>query len=141
MLTRDDGPPVPKACRVLVVDDEPEIAGMLKEILALDGHEVRCATSGKSALQLLARQDFEIILTDIRMSGSDGIGLYRTLARLAPRLLDRVGFITGDTFSSSAREFLRESECPHIEKPFTPEQVRELVETLQSRARRGALAR
>ncbi len=129
----------PAACRVLVVDDDPEIASMLKEILSLDGHDVRCAPSGKKALQLLARHEFQIILTDLRMADMDGIGLYTTLARLAPGLLDRVGFVTGDTFSSSASEFLRQSDCPHIEKPFTPEQVRRLVDELQSRARFGAL--
>ena len=73
------------------------------------------------------------------MPDTDGIGLYQTLARLTPGLLDRVGFVTGDTFSSSAREFLRQSERPYIEKPLTPEQVRRLVDELQSRARFGAL--
>jgi signal transduction histidine kinase/CheY-like chemotaxis protein len=138
-LVRVDSPAKPEARRVLVVDNEPEITSMLKEILTLDGHEVRCASSGEKALKLLARQDFHIILTDLRMPNMDGIGLYQTLARLTPRLLDRVGFITGDTFSPSAREFLRQTESPHIEKPFTPEQVRGLVEELQSRTRFGAL--
>jgi CheY-like chemotaxis protein len=138
-LVRVDSPAKPEARRVLVVDNEPEITSMLKEILTLDGHEVRCASSGEKALKLLARQDFQIILTDLRMPNMGGSGLYQTLARLTPRLLDRVGFITGDTFSRSAREFLRQTECPHIEKPFTPEQVRGLVEQLQSRVRFGAL--
>jgi len=138
-IVRPQSPAKPAACRVLVVDDDPEIASMLKEILVLDGHDVRCAPSGKKALQLLSRHDFQIILTDLRMPDTDGIGLYQTLARLTPGLLDRVGFVTGDTFSSSAREFLRQSERPHIEKPFTPEQVRRLVDELQSRARFGAL--
>jgi signal transduction histidine kinase/CheY-like chemotaxis protein len=139
VLGRSEETAKPEACRVLVVDNEPEITSMLKEILALDGHDVRCAPSGEKALQLLARHDFQIILTDLRMPSIDGIGLYQTLARLTPGLLDRVGFITGDTFSSSTREFLRQTECPHIEKPFTPEQVRMLVEELQARARFGAL--
>lgn len=126
-------------CRALVIDNEPEITTMLKEILALDGHEVRCATSGQKALKLLSRQDFQVILMDLRMPGIDGISLYKTLARLSPRLLDRIGFITGDTFSSSASEFLNQTERPYIEKPFTPGQVRGLVDELLSRARLGAL--
>jgi len=136
---RTDSSAKPAACRILVVDDDPEIASMLKEILSLDGHDVRCAPSGKRALQLLSRHEFQIILTDLRMPDTDGVGLYQTLARLTPGLLDRIGFVTGDTFSSSASEFLRQSDCPHIEKPFTPEQVRRLVDELQSRARFGAL--
>ena len=137
----ENEPTTTKACRVLVVDNEPEINAMLKEILTLEGHEVKCASSGHKALQLLARQEFQIIITDLRMPGTDGVGLYQTLARLTPKLLDRVGFMTGDTFSSSAREFLRETDCPHIEKPFTPDQVRGLVEKVQTRARFGALLR
>ena len=75
------------------------------------------------------------------MPNTDGVGLYQTLERLTPGVLDRVGFITGDTFSTATREFLRETGCPHIEKPFTPEQVRRLVEELQSRTRFAALLR
>jgi CheY-like chemotaxis protein len=126
-------------CRVLVVDNEPEITSMLKEILTLDGHEVRCATSAKKALKLLSRHDFQIILMDLRMPEIDGISLYKTLTKLSPRLLDRIGFITGDTFSLSASEFMKQAERPYIEKPFTPDQVRRLVEELLSRVRVGAL--
>ena len=141
ILMRADEPAKTETSRVLVVDNELEVASMLKEILTLDGHEVKCATSGRKALQLLSRHDFQIILTDLRMPGTDGICLYETLARLSPKLLDRVGFVTGDTFSTSANEFIRQTECPYIEKPFTPDQVRGLVEELQSRARLGALVR
>ena len=139
--TQVDGRARVETSRVLIVDSEPEIASMLKEILTLDGHEVKWAASGRKALQLLARHDFQIILADLRMPGTDGVCLYDTLASLSPKLLDRVGFVTGDTFSSSTNDFIKETECSYIEKPFTPEQVRALVAELQSRTRLGALVK
>ena len=117
-------------CRVLVIDDEQEILLTLEEILSADGHEVTTATSGDEALALIGRTRFDAILTDIRMPGLDGPGLFRRLAAERPDLIGRVGFMTGDTLGSSAREFLDDAGRPCIEKPFTPHDARALVNRL-----------
>lgn len=117
-----DGP-----ARILVVDDEPDVAAVIAEILEGDGHEVDVAHSGEEALKAIARTSFDIILSDLRMPNLDGSGLYRRLETERPDLRDRIGFLTGDTLGQRAREFLRETACPFIEKPVTAEEVRELV--------------
>ena len=124
------------SARVLVIDDEPEVATVIAEILQVDGHQVDIAHSGKQALQAIARTDFDVLLCDLRMPHLDGPGLFRRLEKERPELRDRMGFLTGDTLGRRAREFLRTAGCPFIEKPVMTEEVRELMSELMSNVRR-----
>ena len=116
--------------RVLVIDDEDEAASMICEILESDGHRVTTAGSGREALRLLARQEFDVILSDLRMPDMDGPRLHDTLKSLSPSLLDKVAFITGDTFSATVSEFLQRSGRPYAQKPFSPAEIRRLAATV-----------
>jgi PAS domain S-box-containing protein len=119
--------------RILVVDDESEIAGLLREILELAGHSVDIADSGAAALRCIAGADYHFVLSDIRMPGMDGTALYDVLCRQYPELVPRVAFITGDTLSTHVAQFLRRTGIPHLAKPFHPRQVTELVAQLAHR--------
>lgn len=59
---------------MLVVDDEPEIAHMLTEILTQSGHQVDIASNGAEALELVARRDYDRIVSDTKMPVLDGTG-------------------------------------------------------------------
>ncbi len=126
-----DAEPLPKhdASRrtILVVDDEPEIRDALAEILESDEHRVVTANSGREALERMAVQRFDVILTDIRMPDLDGRALYREIERRWPGQIGRVVFVTGDTLATALREFVDESGRPVIEKPFLPTEVRRVV--------------
>ena len=119
-----------EALSVLVIDDEPDVAELLGDILCADGHQVAIARSGSQALTEIERRDFDIILSDLRMPNLDGPGLYRILAERKRSLLDRVAFVTGDTMSPKARTFLESIDRPCLEKPVTPQAVRDLVRVL-----------
>lgn len=121
-------PPVSLAA--LVVDDEPEIAAMLARIVRRLGYEVEMASEGEAALERLAGRAFDLVISDIRMPGLDGPGLWRRIAAEHPRLARRMLFVTGDTLSGPAASFLAESGVPCIEKPFHPAQVRAAIEAL-----------
>jgi PAS domain S-box-containing protein len=126
-------PAVPSALpshRILVVDDEAEIAHLLREILELAGHRVDIAESGEAALARIAQDEYEIILSDIRMAGMDGTKLYDVLRSRHPELVGRLAFVTGDTLSPNVGAFLRRSGLPYLAKPFHPRQVTELVAQL-----------
>ncbi|HET6519532.1 MAG TPA: PAS domain S-box protein, partial [Geminicoccaceae bacterium] len=112
---------------VLVVDDEPDIARMLVDILRADGHEAAVAESGRAALERLAERDFDLILSDLRMPDLDGPGLYRELEASGRHPLGRIAFITGDTLGVGVSRFLAETAVPYLEKPFVPEDVRGLI--------------
>jgi|SRR5882724_2492433 len=127
------GVPTIRGKRVLVVDDEPGIAGVVAEVLALDGHVVETVAHGGAALAKVRTQTYNLILSDIRMPDVDGPSFYRELERRDPQLLPRVIFMTGDTLSASTREFLEQTRVPCVRKPFTLAEIRAIVQrTLQA---------
>ena len=114
----------------LVVDDEPDIAETIRELLEREGFEVKVAADGAAALNALDREEFDIVLSDLRMPGVSGPEMYARLGEVRPHLLSRIAFVTGDTLGSSMDAFLRESGRPVLEKPFTRAGVRCLVQGL-----------
>ncbi|MGH8636643.1 MAG: hybrid sensor histidine kinase/response regulator, partial [Burkholderiales bacterium] len=127
--------------RVLVVDDESEIASLLCEILELAGHEVAIATSGESALRCVVEGDYDFVLSDMRMPGMDGVMFYQALRSQRPELVARLAFITGDTLSPNVAGFLKRTGIPHLAKPFHPRQVTELIAQLAEKTRHSPVGR
>ena len=122
--------PIEQQSAILVVDDEAEIRDALAEILSGARHRVVTATSGRDALQRMALQHFDAILTDIRMPDLDGRALYQEIEKRWPGRASRVVFVTGDTLASGLREFVSSSGRPVIEKPFLPSEVRRVIAEL-----------
>jgi len=123
----------PASTRVLVVDDETEIADLIRAMLESAGCEVANAESGAVALELLAEARFDAIVSDLRMPDMDGAALWREVRARWPQLARRMLFVTGDTLSPSARRFLDEARAPSLDKPFARgdllEQLRALLGT------------
>jgi C4-dicarboxylate-specific signal transduction histidine kinase/CheY-like chemotaxis protein len=113
--------------RILVVDDETDIADTCGDILAMDGHRCDFAMNGRAALERVAQGCYDLILSDLRMPQLDGPGFYRELSRSHPQMAERIIFLTGDTLSPAIQTFLAESKRPYIEKPLDPKQLREAV--------------
>jgi nitrogen-specific signal transduction histidine kinase len=113
--------------RVLLVEDEAEVAGMIAEILRRAGFEVTHAASGEEALRLAENGEFNVILSDLAMPGIGGRGFYEALARDHPAAARRVAFVTGDTMSPAARNFLDGTGRPRLEKPIAPDDLRTLM--------------
>jgi len=128
--TKPQPKPSPGQRTILVVDDEPEIRDALAEILEGAQHRVVTANSGREALERMAVERYDVILTDIRMPDLDGRALYREIERRWPGQTSRVIFVTGDTLATALREFVDESGRPVIEKPFLPSEVRRVVAEL-----------
>jgi two-component system NtrC family sensor kinase len=117
---------------VLVVDDEPDIAQLVSDVVSDRGFKTVIARSGHAAENLLANREGEIgaILCDIRMPDGDGPALYDWLSVNRPALTRRIAFITGDTLGPSAGRFLARTGCPIIEKPFTPDDIVSVLKAL-----------
>jgi CheY-like chemotaxis protein len=120
--------PRSRNARILVVDDEPEMAQMLAEILQRVGHNVETAGDGQEALERLGSQSYDLVLSDLRMPNLDGPGLYKAVAERHPDQLDRLMFITGDTLAPHVTAFLAQTPVNYIEKPLNPKAVQEAVE-------------
>ena len=121
-------PPKARSGRILVVDDEPEMALMLAEILQRVGHQVETAGDGQEALERLGRQRFDLVLSDLRMPKLDGPGLYKAVAEQHLDQLGRLMFITDDTLAPHVTAFLAQTPVNYIEKPLNPRAVQEAVE-------------
>lgn len=115
---------------ILIVDDEPEVADMLSDILRRAGHRTAIAPSGNVALADLAVHDYDLLLSDLHMPDLNGMDLYRHLQTSHPYLLERIIFITGDSLGTTVRSFLAETGRPYLEKPFMPSEVLHLVHQL-----------
>ena len=112
------------------MDDEPEVAGFLMDLLKVEGHQVEAAANGAEALDKLGAERFDAILSDTRMPVLDGIGFYRELERRHPELRQRVAFMTGDTLSAEKRELLQRTGAPSLAKPFALDEVQRVVQRL-----------
>jgi signal transduction histidine kinase len=112
---------------ILVVDDEPDVAEVLIELLKSDGHRVEHAANGAEALQRLEQQAFDLVLSDTKMPVMDGVTFYRELERRFPALRHRVVFVTGDALDAEKRRSLESIEAPYLMKPFDLAVARDLV--------------
>ena len=131
MEATPDAEPEPESAAssksILVVDDEPEIAALLAEMLTNDGHRVEAVEDGLMALARLATGRYDLIISDLRMPKLDGPGLHAEVARRHPQLLRRMVFVTGDTLGPESAEFLRRTEVATFGKPFALADVRRVI--------------
>jgi CheY-like chemotaxis protein len=112
---------------VLVIDDEPDVASTIAEILERDGVRVVTAPDGRAGLELIARQPFDAVLCDLRMPVMDGPQFQRRLQALHPGLAARLVFMSGDLLGAGVTATNGAFGRPLLEKPFAPNDVRAAV--------------
>jgi PAS domain S-box-containing protein len=116
--------------RVLVVDDERAVAESLRAALH-DVYEVDIASSVADAKALLAsRPAYDVVLCDLAMPVASGMELYDHARQHHPRLAERFIFMTGGAFTTEMSDFVARTPASHLEKPFTLDYIRALVEAL-----------
>ena len=102
--------------RILVVDDDSSLTGVLKELLTDNGYQVETAGKGEQALEMMRQAEFHIVLTDIRMEGMSGLDLIRHVRRTQPE--SEVIIMTSYASIESAVEALRLGAYDYLVKPF-----------------------
>jgi CheY-like chemotaxis protein len=116
--------------KILIVDDEIELAQTLADLLEPEGHEIDIAINGAIALEKLHKKPFELIISDLRMPVLDGPGLYEALKRELPTYANKIIYVTGDTLSSHVQTFLNQYTVPVIDKPYRLADIRRAIEEL-----------
>ena len=127
--------------RVLVIDDEKIVCDRLSMELEREGLEVEAYTESGQALQRMASQHFDLVITDIKMRGPNGIEVMNFVRENHPSA--KVIVITGFATVETAREVLKGGAVDFIPKPFKMSKLRELVLRLaaeQTRAQDGKRA-
>ncbi len=126
--------------RVLVVDDEAPIRVAIRRYLERRGWTVEEAKDGREALEKLGidRDDarsrldqFDVIITDLKMPVVSGIDIHDRLAAVAPASMEKLVIISGDTASADVSEFVARLKRPLVQKPFD---MRTLAEVLDQTA-------
>ena len=107
--------------RVLVIDDEGDIRDCLEALLSLEGYVVTTAASGLIAIEWAQRQPFDLVITDLRMPGMDGIETMMALKRIDPTLV--VIMITGYASDESVRRLHQAGVLDCLYKPFRLEDL------------------
>lgn len=116
------------AHRVLVVDDEPGIVEVLREVLTSVGYSVDTATNGAEALSRVSSGLYDAIISDLCMPEVSGRQFYEMVREIRPDLARRIIFVTGDTVSPDSRSFLEGTGNRWFSKPFDIEEIEQVVE-------------
>ena len=118
---------------ILVVDDEKDICMALNILLTKDGHAVKEAHNGEQAMERIKMENFDIIMTDIKMEKMDGFEVLREAQKISPET--SVIMMTAFASVGSAVEAMRAGATDYITKPFINDEIRLTIRRiLQSRA-------
>lgn len=117
--TQPAGPePTVTGATVLVVEDEAPLAAAVVDALRDAGYVVDRASDGEDALARIGQTTFDLVVCDLKMPRLDGRAFYRALSASRPALAQRVIFVTGEMAGTDAEQFLEQSGCRWLAKPF-----------------------
>ena len=118
--------------QILLVDDQVSFSHHIEVLLEQEGYEVTVADTPELALQALSEKTFDIILTDMKMPGMDGLELFKASRKIDPNISGIIMTAFGSI--SSAVTSIKEGITDYIQKPFEPEALLMAVEkTLRER--------
>jgi signal transduction histidine kinase len=114
-----------QAARLLVVDDEESLRITTAAIFEKEGYVVDTASSGDEAIDLLGREDYDLVLTDLHMEGGDGLSVLNQIRRHAPLTISVV--LTGFASVESAIAALQEGAYDYLVKPCDIESMKHTI--------------
>lgn len=118
--------------RILVVDDKENMLKLVVRILG-DAHEVTTASDGQRALSLIAAQEFDLVVTDLKMPGADGFEVLRAVKSRAPDT--EVIMMTAYATVQDAVEAMKQGAYDYLQKPFDPDDASLVVARALERRR------
>jgi response regulator RpfG family c-di-GMP phosphodiesterase len=119
--------------KIIVVDDEQAVRELLLDVLAEEGYALESSPEAVDALEKMRAQPFDLLLTDIRLPGMDGIELIRRAMRVLPDIIPVV--MTGNATLDTARAAVKGGAFDYVLKPFDIDELRIAVATALERKR------
>jgi len=117
--------------KILVVDDELSMREFLEIMLTKEGYQVVIAESGERACEIVEQEEFQLVITDIRMDGIDGIGVLQKVKAIHPEAV--VVMISAFSSPENAVEAMKEGAFDYVPKPFKVKDLKRIVrEALKS---------
>ena len=111
--------------RILVVDDESIVVSLVRDALEEEEYDILTALTGQDALAIIDREQLDLLVTDIRMPGINGIELVKRAREKQPEL--GVIFMTGYANLASAKDAIKQGAFDYIMKPFELSEIRQAV--------------
>jgi two-component system response regulator PilR (NtrC family) len=112
--------------KILVVDDELSMRDFLSIMLKKEGHEVVVAENGGSALKVIQAEIFDLLITDIKMPGVDGMEVLKSVKEVSPETV--VIMITAFASTGTAVEAMKLGAYDYITKPFKVDEIRMVIQ-------------
>ncbi len=112
--------------RLLIIDDDESVRLLLRDLLEEAGYAVRTAKSGEEALQLIRVATYDIIITDLRLSGMYGLEVVKEVKAIDPGI--DVIVMTGYASVNSAVESMKAGAIDYITKPFNSDHIKMVVQ-------------
>ncbi len=116
---------MPNANKILIVDDDPDIHRLLAAALSAENYLIEDRFDGLEALSLLETQPCDLVITDVRMPGLDGLELLRRIHQIRPGM--KVLVMTADSTPATVISSLRDQAAGYFSKPFALDAVAEAV--------------
>jgi two-component system, NtrC family, response regulator HydG len=118
--------------RLLIVDDDASFCATLSKILIKKGYETKCADSGSIAIETVKRNEFDVVLMDIKMPVMDGVETYKKLKAVRPGI--KVILMTAFSVDDLIKSAIKEGVYAVVRKPFDIETITNMIEKSKSGA-------
>lgn len=122
--------------KILIVDDEPDAIENCRRILSRHQYQCVAEVDSNRALAVIERERPQVLLTDLRMPGLDGIGLLTAAKRIHPSI--KVVLLTAYASIQTAVASMRHGACDYLAKPFTGQELRTVVQRALNREGEGS---
>jgi two-component system response regulator (stage 0 sporulation protein F) len=95
--------------KILVVDDEAPVRDLFSDLFKKDGYDVKCVATGEESIELVAKEDFDVVLMDIKLTGMSGLEALKRIKDIKPGII--VIMITGFGYDEDLIAKSREYGC------------------------------
>ena len=119
--------------RLLIIEDDASTASSLQKVLRAEGYGVDLASRGDTGLQLATEGTYDLVLTDLRLPGLEGLELVGRLHTVRPRL--PIVMMTAHGTTETAIEATKLGACEYLLKPFEVDELLDLVAAVVARSR------
>jgi len=119
--------------KIMVLDDEPIVCKRLKPALEKQGYEVDTFTQSSEAMEQIRQVEYDIIITDLKMKGVDGMQLLSEAKQRSPKT--EVIVITGFATMETAKESFHKGVFDFIAKPFKLSEIQQVVSRAEAKIR------
>lgn len=115
---------------MLVVDDDPQVLGLLRLNFEMEGYEVSCANDGTEALEAVSREVPDLVVCDVMMPGIDGLEVVRRLRADPATAHLPVVVLSAKAMRSDLRAGIEAGADEYVTKPFDPVELIDVVSRL-----------